>query len=170
MKIHDLRLFGIRCFEDSGDIQFHPKFNVFVGKNNAGKSTILKAILGLQGFPFGHLDVRPGHQTSSFISYHFNKILQSDVMHIGRAPDLGSMRVTFIYHGNMPNYSDTPHNQFGVNQPLFVATRPHHAIVPFIAKRKATAFSHDISLGNQWHTFFALQQNRFARNKRSPRP
>lgn len=149
MKIHDLRLFGIRCFEDSGDIQFDPKFNVLVGKNNAGKSTILKAILGLQGFPFNHVDVRPGHLTNSFISCHLNEIVQNDIMHIGKAPDLRSMRVTTVYYGNAPNYGDAQHHQNGVGQPLFPATRPHHVIVPFLAKRKATAFSHDISLGNQ---------------------
>ena len=149
MKIHDLRLFGMRCFEDSGDIQFDPKFNVLVGKNNAGKSTILKAILGLQGFPFSHLDVRPGHQTNSFISCHLYEIVQNDIMQIVKAPDLSSMRVTTVYYGNAPNYGDAQHNHLGVGQQLFPATRPQHTIVPFIAKRKATAFSHDISLGNQ---------------------
>lgn len=139
----------MRCFEDSGDVQCDPKLNVFVGKNNAGKSTVLKAILGLQGFPFSYLDVRPGYLNNAFISCHLNEIIQNDIFNIGRQPDLKSMRCTTVFQGVFPNYGDALHFQIAAGQPLFPSTRPQHTIVPFIAKRKAVAFNHDISLGKQ---------------------
>jgi hypothetical protein len=40
MKIHSLRLKNIRCFEDTGDLLFSSRFNIFVGRNNSGKSTL----------------------------------------------------------------------------------------------------------------------------------
>lgn len=83
MKIEDLRLVGIRCFDDTGTIKLHPNCNVFVGKNNAGKSTLLKAVLSLQGFPFGQVDMRPGSATSSFSTLTLSEIPPSTVFSVG---------------------------------------------------------------------------------------
>lgn len=149
MKIRDLRLVGIRCFEDTGDIPFDPKRNIFVGKNNTGKSSVLKAILGLQGFPFDHGDVRPGHSMSSFITVCFDEMISSDITLIGRPVPQGSMRISTVFGGNYPPYNDAPLLPVSVGQQLFNSSRPQHTIVPFIAKRKAVQFSQDISLSAQ---------------------
>jgi hypothetical protein len=63
MKITSLRIAGIRCFEDTGKIELSPFCNIFIGVNNAGKSTLLKGILALQGFPFSN-DLRPNSSSS----------------------------------------------------------------------------------------------------------
>ena len=132
MKIHDLRVAGIRCFEDTGDFLFDPKCNIFVGKNNAGKSTILKAIVGLQSYPFDGVDIRPGHQNSSFVTIRFKDISPSDYMSIGRNVSLESLRTSFAYSGNHPEYNDATLFNLNPGHPVFALARPHHMIVPFL--------------------------------------
>lgn len=147
MKIDELRVAGIRCFNDTGNIRFHPKCNVIVGKNNTGKSTFLKAILGLQGFPFDHADVRPECK-EAFISVNLAELKPTDQMYIGRHVSERYGRFTTVYGGNMPSYVG-PHYSISPGQPLFLNQRPHHTLVPFLAKRKATGFDQNVSLGPQ---------------------
>jgi hypothetical protein len=152
MKIRELRLFGIRCFEDTGDIALDQKCNIFVGKNNAGKSTILKSILGLQGFPFDDVDIRPGHHsTSSYLTFCFDGIVASDYFSNGLNQFQGSLRILSHYRGNDDPYSGSEVQRMILNphQQFFPVSRPHHTIVPFLAKRKAVQFSEDISLNSQ---------------------
>ncbi len=148
MKIRFLRIVGLRCFEDTGNVIFHPKCNVIVGKNNTGKSTFLKAILGLQGFPFDHADIRPGHSASASVSVFLDQILANDLLHIARDPSVESQMVSMIYGGPVPSIRDH-HLQLQAGQPLFPNQRPHHTVVPFLAKRKASGFDQNVSLGPQ---------------------
>ncbi len=148
MEIRELRLCGIRCFEDTGDIQFDPKCNIFVGKNNSGKSSVLRAILGLQGFPFNQLDVRPGtYNQPSFVTLCFDNVFPSDVMLIGRDENQRCVRVYTVYRGNYPQRSDEI--SIAAGRQLFHNTRPQHTIVPFLARRKAAQFNHDVSINAQ---------------------
>ena len=103
MKIRDFRLVGIRCFEDTGDIPSDPKCNIFVRKNNTGKSSVLKAILGLQGFPFDGVDVRQG-QVNSFVTLFFDGIRPTDNMNPSRPPNQTTWRTTAVHAGNLPEY------------------------------------------------------------------
>lgn len=149
MKIYDLRMVGVRCFENSGDILFDPKCNIFVGRNNSGKSSVLKAILGLQLFPFDNLDVRPGDRKSCYVTLRLDEIINSDVTLVGRPVPEGSVRVSIIFRGEYPPYDDVPPLGLGLSQPLFYSTRPQHKFVAFVAKRKAAEFNQDISLSRQ---------------------
>jgi predicted ATPase len=148
MKIHDFRLTGIRCFEDTGDIACDSKCNIFVGKNNSGKTTLLKALIGFQLSPLDGHDMRPGFQTNSFVTSNFYGRLPKDQLSIGIGPGIERFRVTTLYGGNFPNYTEP--NLFNINlgQPLFVSARPGHSIIPFVAKRKAASFNEAISLGS----------------------
>lgn len=150
MKIRDLRLVGIRCFEDTGDIVVNSKCNIFVGRNNAGKSSLLKAILGLQGFPFDAHDIRPKHSTSAYFTVRIEGITLGDQIHnIQRNPPLENVRVISLFGGNQPDYTDVPIGLLGAGNALFPTTRPHHTIVPFLAKRKAVSFDHNVSTNSQ---------------------
>ena len=149
MKIHNFRLFGIRCFEDTGDIPADPKCNIFVGKNNAGKSTLLKAIIGLQSYPFDGIDVRRAPLGRSFFSVRLIGIRPGDYLESDWNRIKGSVRASYIYNGDLPPYSDDSHVRATTNKSLFAPTRPHHTIVPFLAKRKAVQFSNDVSLSSQ---------------------
>ena len=65
MKVEAFRIYGIRCFEDTGEVLLGPGCNIFVGRNNAGKSTLLKAITGLQLGLFTAENNRPGSRRSA---------------------------------------------------------------------------------------------------------
>ncbi|MCP2329397.1 putative ATPase [Hamadaea flava] len=60
MKITSLRVRNWKCFKDTGTLDLGD-INVFVGRNNAGKSAVLKALHCLQeGAEYGPQDVRIG--------------------------------------------------------------------------------------------------------------
>ncbi len=43
LKLHEMNIKGLKCYEDSGQIPFH-NLSVFIGENDSGKSTILDAL------------------------------------------------------------------------------------------------------------------------------
>lgn len=43
LKLHEMNIKGLKCYEDSGVIPFH-NLTVFIGENDSGKSTILDAL------------------------------------------------------------------------------------------------------------------------------
>lgn len=149
MKVVSLRLAGIRCFEDTGDVRLSPTCTVFVGQNNAGKSTLLKGLLTFQGFPFDMDDVRPEAQNS------FYEIVATDVMDRSRLRMRpGGEWVSFQGFRILAGPGPVPHPgimpiQIGDENGLFIATRPSHYIVPFVAKRKAPAFEQGVQIGAQ---------------------
>ena len=44
MYISRFQLRNLKCFDDSGELTFLPGFNVIVGPNNAGKTTLLEGL------------------------------------------------------------------------------------------------------------------------------
>ena len=145
MKITGLRLSGIRCFEDTGELPTKPRFNIFVGQNNVGKSTILRSLLSCQGFPFDAGDVRPS-ASNAWISLSLDDVLESDSFGYKAAPS-GEMRITIPLRGRYPEYGDIPSQIGSFGSQIFIPQRPHHTLVPFLAKRKASGFSEAISAG-----------------------
>ncbi len=57
MRISEFRLKNYKSFIDSREISFSPGFNIFIGKNNAGKTALLEA-LGLQFTAKPHRSLR----------------------------------------------------------------------------------------------------------------
>lgn len=68
MKLEKMRLLNFRCFTDL-EINFHPRLNVFIGGNGAGKTALLDAISqgfgryltklpGIKGFASKETDIR----------------------------------------------------------------------------------------------------------------
>ncbi|MCI8647560.1 MAG: AAA family ATPase [Firmicutes bacterium] len=67
MKIDRLKIKNFRCFENL-EMQLHPKCNLFIGINGAGKSTILDAV-----------SIALGGYLSGFDGINSHSILQEDV-------------------------------------------------------------------------------------------
>jgi hypothetical protein len=58
MRFEEVQVINWRSFEDSGPIALS-RLNVFVGRNNEGKSTLLRAISAVQqGIPLSSADIR----------------------------------------------------------------------------------------------------------------
>jgi predicted ATPase len=148
MKIEGLRLAGIRCFEDSGWLDFSPRCNIFVGQNNAGKSTLLRGIMAWQGFPLHENDLS-GDLRVGAPSITYEMAVRAVPANIGVRHD----------HGQGPDYLLVRHLR-GNREPRtgwadvlvgdgaghFDNVRPRHQIVPFVARRKAAEFNETVSL------------------------
>lgn len=140
----------IRCFEDTGNIICAPNCNLFVGKNNAGKSSLLKAILSLQASSFDALDIRPANPPlPSFTTIRLNQIRSVERPAIGLNEQFDWLRVVTIYRLTAPADIETPNRQLAQGNVLFAGSRPNHMLIPFLARRKAVRFKHDVSLSAQ---------------------
>lgn len=146
MHVENFRFTGIRCFNDTGPIALSRKCNIFIGQNNSGKSTLLKALLSFQGFPFQTLDFRPEH-LSPFVEMVLGDFRQRE---FAQLPGNNTRkRVTRLYSGPQP-YPLGPAagvDHVGISaDTLFQSQSPHNFIVPFLARRKAPTFDQNVSL------------------------
>jgi predicted ATPase len=143
MRIAQIRLVGLRCFDDTTDLRLAEKFNIIVGQNNSGKSTLLKGVLQLQGMGLDGKDVRP-LVANAWLSILLGDLRPTDILQIGNYQQ-PSMRFSCVFLGNAYVYNDYPIIGFGLGQQIFHSARPHHHLVPFIAKRKASGFNEVIN-------------------------
>ena len=166
MRIKHFRLQGIRCFDDTGFVELSPHCNVFVGRNNVGKSTILKSVTSLQSIPFQPSDRRPNFINSSY-EFLFEDVTSKDTFafEIERA---GRIAVTYFValSGNVRSSSATTPSSRVFNlrepKPLFLNSRPQNVIVPLLAKRKAMHFDENVSQAAQTNVS-GTHQNLYAR-------
>ncbi len=148
MHIQSIRLVGIRCFEDTRHIALSSRCNIFVGQNNTGKSTLLRGVLVAQGFPFGGADVRQT-STSSFAEMFVTGISPTAQLNQRPGGSWENLQVVRLLKGNGP---EAPGHfpQVGVSDPgIFPASHPNNTLVPFLARRKAPQFDHNVTLGHQ---------------------
>ena len=147
MKLSELQIGGIRCFAEPMTINPHDKCNVFVGKNNSGKTTLLRSILTLQGFPFDNEDIRASYKGSSYIFYRFKDVKPGTTMNLNLEghPNFSIVKILRSLGTAIPSAT----KKIDHSVALFVGSRPSHCIVPFLAKRKATSFDQNVSLGPQ---------------------
>jgi predicted ATPase len=148
MKITELRMVGVRCFEDTGNLHLHPQCNIIVGKNNSGKSTLLKGILHWQLTSLHADDARP-----EFIQNCHISALMEDVP-FDKTPyhQRNSEQRSFKAVAPLTQHPSTIGINYDVavqGNPLFYQARPLHTIVPFLAKRKSIVFSQQVNSNEQ---------------------
>jgi predicted ATPase len=148
MRILDVRLQGLRCFDDSGIIHLAKNFNIFVGQNNSGKTTLLKGVLEWQGFPFTGADCRLGSRLSA-CSMTITGLTRSAQLNI-RAPnfpaDVTYLRVYKGVYQERPDPNRPMVLPVGGNGPAFSMQRPDNLIVPFLSKRTAHGYDQSVNL------------------------
>src|SRR6266571_5191614 len=59
MWISELQVINVKSFADTGLLQLSKGINVIVGKNNAGKSTLLQSVLCMQSTNQQHPFIQP---------------------------------------------------------------------------------------------------------------
>jgi predicted ATPase len=139
MKLFSFQLKNIRCFEITAEIQLSSKINVFIGRNNSGKTTILSSILSAQqGFSVGGECMRPHTNDSAFMKFVFEwpDYQFSNNMGIGPGRKTISLLYNFDGTGGLPQGT----HLLGAGSSAFISTRPDAVFEPFIARRKATSF------------------------------
>lgn len=147
MKIDGFRMAGIRCFEDTSWISLSGQCNIFVGQNNAGKSTLLRGILVWQGFTLDEHDEGDFRASSTNITY---EMAVSEVP-VETRTRLGAQWQSYLLvrhvRGQREASSGFPETLATDGGGQFINERPHHQIVPFLARRKAVQFGEGISAG-----------------------
>jgi predicted ATPase len=168
MRFKSFRVVGMRCFEDTGNIDLGPGCNVFVGQNNSGKSTLLKGLIGWQLRPFSAgADARKGTLLSES-QLVINDVKLSDYL---RQRPAASPTIRYIrtFHGTSPNRDDIPTMVLTNNEPLFASAWPKNFIVPYIARRKAVGFNENVAQQAQ-STVDGTLHNLYARIDRVASP
>jgi AAA ATPase domain len=164
MKLQSFQLKNIRCFEDTANVSLSPQMNVFVGKNNAGKTTIINSILNLQaGFQLVPESMRPHKNDASFLQFELLWPSEpfSNNLGVGQGSQLYTILQIFDGTGGLPQAT---HNISYV-QPVFVQTRPDAIFEVFVARRKAVAFQEIVNssvskivTGNHQHLYSRIAE------------
>jgi hypothetical protein len=158
MWIKSLQIQNVKSFEDSRPILFSKGINLLVGRNNSGKTSILRALYGLQNDQevleqISTRNIRKG-APSYQIQYYFGEaepkkhfspphgthVAATDLRLVvtGRAPE----NRQFFIQGNGPLLPS-----HGVN--LLLSNQwPKNWIFPFLANRKPLTYSEVINLEN----------------------
>jgi predicted ATPase len=145
--ISALSVTNFRSFVSSGRVELG-RVNVFVGPNNAGKSSLLKAIYLLQaGSATTPADIRLD-ATSSAIEMDLVDLHGIDSW--GPAGDGGqaSLRVELSTNGERTSLNQSmvltrpDGGTTGVGQ--LPNVEPHHVVVPYFSRRKAVGYQEDV--------------------------
>jgi AAA15 family ATPase/GTPase len=165
MWISRLELENIRAFSKQ-ELEFTRGINLFIGANNAGKSSILKPILNLQeGLPtLSYDDVRAGEISAraqlTILNYDGQKI---KINHNGNIRD-PIVKLHLEFRLNKRN--NTIHNVAWPNQTLgngfsfnkSANTEPNNAIYPFLSKRKVTTLKTNVAISEAEHVSQNFEQ------------
>ena len=146
MKVTSIRLHNFRSFVDSGTIGLG-QVNVFIGANNSGKSSILKALYLMQvGCDSGFPDVRIG-TTNTFVEIGIDNVSSNDYWgHIGSGQLTIRLDSGDRLQGNMGLEFVNADGNRSLAQ--FPTLEPKHFVVPFLSRRKPTHFQEDIKAAN----------------------
>jgi AAA domain, putative AbiEii toxin, Type IV TA system/AAA ATPase domain len=147
MRVESVRLKNFRAFVDSGDIHLS-RVNVFVGHNNAGKSSILRALHLIQhsrAAPFG--DVRVG-ASSAEVEIKLGDLVTGNrwgIPQTAQHPTLTVSITTPDRRGGSTAYQLYYDGSGRTTGDLRIpASEPSHFVVPFLSRRRAPVYSEDI--------------------------
>ncbi|WP_291518760.1 AAA family ATPase [Acidovorax sp.] len=144
MRVTSLQLTEFRSFVDMEPIALSA-VNVFIGANNSGKTSVLRALYLLQQSGDAiYPDVRVGSETATV------RIGLEDVSGLNWG-SLGNGLVTITLNspnrrdgGVQINFASTNGNNYGLA--VLKAEEPHHFVVPFLSKRKTATYQEDIRI------------------------
>lgn len=144
MKILCFNVIGIRSFENTGTISLDTRLNIFVGKNNTGKTTLLNALLMLQNPSLDGHDIRPKSDNSA-ISITLRGLKHgTNFINFGVSDPTIDLEMHYTWRGSF-GYGANGRNIHQVSGAIFSPARPNHQIVPFLSRRKASGYDYQIN-------------------------
>jgi AAA15 family ATPase/GTPase len=138
MKITAIEIENVRGFQKVPKTDFSDSINIFIGPNNAGKSTILNSIFLLQRIVLGNNDITIG-QTKGKIELYYKGEHQPQ---IPINNDLN--RFVFRLENSQRQYGLSGGGEVG-NVPTIMENEPNNLIYPYLSKRKVTGYNETIS-------------------------
>lgn len=139
MRITALKLKNVRGFQNVKKTEFSKSINVFIGSNNAGKSTILNSIYSIQ-IPgvLSVTDITIG-QTEGSIELFFEGQHLPEIN-----PNLDSNKILFNLSNGSRIWGYDENNQQTWNGSI-PSIEPHNLIYPYLSKRKVVNYSEVIN-------------------------
>jgi len=157
MKVSTLRILNLKGFEDTGEVKLSPTINVLIGCNNAGKSTIIRALNLLQPqFPtFSQEYVRKNIRKGSsrlIVEINFDELdsrlipeLRDNKIPIKASVEIrhnsGTNYYRMILNSVNPSTGGLPINPIQNKE-------PNNFIYPYLSRRKTSEFTEVIKLEN----------------------
>lgn len=147
MRVTSIRIQGYRSFVDSGIVELD-QINVLIGANNAGKSSILKAIHLVQEGNTGTLmDVRVG-STKSDIELNFSDVTNVPKWGVGAGVESCKLCIEFTTTDRRSGSTSVTlfrggSGSVGGNY-LLPNVDPYHFVVPFLSRRKTAGYGEDV--------------------------
>lgn len=138
MKITAIQLKNLRGFKEVSKTDFSESINIFIGPNNAGKSTVLNAIFMLQRNVLGKNDITIGERIGKVILYYSEGHFQ----YIKNNTNLNNSIVVDLLQGNKI-YS--PNGDIVGHPPQ---KEPDNLIYPYLSKRKSIGYNETINEAN----------------------
>ena len=130
MWVKSLQIKNIKSFEDTGEINFSRGINLLVGPNNAGKSIILKSLLGSlqQHDALSSIDIRLDSNKNGEITINAHDEQTSQ-----------DKNYSLIINTNgTPQWATDNTNS---SSPPFLGSKPNHLIYPFLSDRKVKTYN-----------------------------
>jgi hypothetical protein len=145
MRVVDLEIENFRSFVNSGQLRLG-RMSVFIGPNNAGKSSVLKALYLMQGGA-DLADVRVGAQASS-IRINLEDIGESDFWNRKKGKSWGRLAISLNANGNHQLHLGTEPNNNGPRVESMPMREPDHFIVPYFSRRKTASYMTEVNTAN----------------------
>ncbi len=143
MRVTSVRIADLKSIRDSGLLELGP-ITLFVGRNNTGKSTVLRALHQLQStgpadasqVRFGADQIRLEMTLTNVNGVHWGQ---------GDLKGDGSLQSVFARHtGALTQSMRLPEIGSQVGLGVIQAVEPQYFIVPYLASRKVTTFEEAI--------------------------
>jgi hypothetical protein len=147
MRIKSLKVSRFRSFAETQHLALGA-VNIFIGHNNAGKSSLLRAAYLMQeGHPYAGPDVRLD-SNDSLVELELEGIFDATAW--GAAADVGQGLLRIALGTNPEHTSQSISLQLtgadGANYglPQFPGREPLHAVVPYFSRRKTAGYQEDV--------------------------
>lgn len=141
MHVTHVNINGFRSIETTPKSIVLNNLNILVGANNAGKSSIIKALHLLQSGSLNPDDIRAGHEAFT-VQIYLKDIPLGHLILKGREWNSGEFSIYYDRKGKLSLTLSQVENS--VNTEQIPNREPTHFVVPFLAKRKTASFTQDV--------------------------
>lgn len=129
MKIIAIEIENVRGFQKIPKLDLSETINIFIGPNNAGKSTILNSIYQIQRRVLNKEDITLGNTIGKIILYSKNYNLQ-------HGPNITPIKKLIFRLENNQRHWCNLNSSKEFNLELFHEFEPYNVIYPYLSKRK----------------------------------
>ncbi|MGP1718236.1 MAG: ATP-dependent nuclease [Methylophilus sp.] len=141
MRVTHLNIKGFRSIESSPKAIVLNNLNILVGANNAGKSSIIKALHLLQTGSINPEDIRAGHEAYT-VNIYLKDIPSGHLILKNKPWSSAEFSIYYDRKGKL-SFSLTQ-GENASNTEQVPNKEPVHFVVPFLAKRKTASFAQDV--------------------------